>query len=81
LPGSIPLSAIWVSLYGTNGAEIGGVIAQTYASPASGGWYTVDVPLSAMGGSNTTISGVVLQEQRGIAEPAFYLDEVSFTGS
>jgi hypothetical protein len=80
-PGAVPLSGINVSLFNSNDTELPGTNAQSYASPAGGGWFSVDIPLSALSGANTTISRVTLQENRGSAQPTIYVDELAFASS
>jgi hypothetical protein len=81
LPGSIPLSGLLVGLYNSSDTPISYVTVQPYASSAAGGWYTVNIPLSDLGASNTTIGRVTIQEGQGAAQPTLYVDEVKFTGS
>ena len=43
-------------------------------------WRQVSVPLADLGGDNTTITGVVLQDASGGPQPRFYVDELQFVG-
>jgi peptidoglycan/xylan/chitin deacetylase (PgdA/CDA1 family) len=46
-----------------------------------GGWLEVRIPLLDMGGANTTITRVQLQDSTGGARPTFYIDDLRFVGS
>ncbi|MBM3926001.1 MAG: hypothetical protein FJ320_08455 [SAR202 cluster bacterium] len=78
--GGQPLSGLQVSLYGTSGSPITQVNPQNYDSPAGGGWLTINIPLTALGGANTTITRVQVQNSTSAARPTFYIDDMSFTG-
>ncbi|MBI4202207.1 MAG: hypothetical protein HY532_03720 [Chloroflexi bacterium] len=77
-PNSKGLSAINVSLYNTSNKPIRVVNLKDYATPAANGWYLVSIPLSALGASNTTITGVQLQDNTGAAQPTYHLDQLQF---
>ncbi len=80
-PNGQPFPGISASLYDAAGAQIRDVSVQPYASGASGGWYVVRIPLSALGGQGRTITRVQLQEMRGGAQPTFNVDNVRFVSS
>jgi hypothetical protein len=73
------LSGLQVSLYNTSGGLIRQVNPANHAT-SSGGWFTVNIPLSELGGSNTTITRVQIQNATSSARPAFYIDDMSFGG-
>jgi hypothetical protein len=80
LPAGSTLPNVDVSLYGTTGGPIKSVKLSAYASAVGNGWYTVSIPLADLGGSNTTITRVQLQEGSGTAgvKPTFHVDELKF---
>ncbi len=80
-PGAQPLSSIAVSLYDGSDTELRDVDPTPYATVASGGWYNVVIPLSALDGVNKGIARIQMQENRGIAEPTFYIDNLGFQGA
>ncbi len=47
-------------------------------SPRAGQWTQVNIPLTALGANNTTVSQLVWQESTGSAQPTFYLDDIAF---
>jgi hypothetical protein len=47
-------------------------------SIAANTWRRVSVPLSALRGTNTTITGVVLMDSSGGVQPSYYLDDMVF---
>ena len=47
-----------------------------YMTNLSWGWYKVSIPLSALGGADTTITRVVIQENAGSAQPKFFIDNL-----
>jgi hypothetical protein len=76
-----PLSGLSVGLYDMSSVVIKQINPQSYASAASGGWHIVSIPLVDLGGANTTITRVQMQESTGGARPTFYIDDMGFTGS
>ncbi len=77
-PSTLNLSNIRVSLYNSAGAVMTQVNPAAYATNATGGWRKVLIPLSALGGVNTTITRVQLQENTGATQPVYYLDNLRF---
>jgi hypothetical protein len=43
-------------------------------------WRQVRVPLSDIGASNRVLTALVLQDNTGSSQPAFYVDDMQFTG-
>jgi hypothetical protein len=75
------LSGLLVSLYNTSGGLITQVNPQPYASNIGGGWFMVNIPLPALGGANTTVTRVEIQNATSSARPTFYVDDMGFAGS
>jgi hypothetical protein len=50
-------------------------------SIAANTWRQVSVPLADLGGSNRPITGIVLQDALGGAQPRFYIDDMHFMES
>ena len=48
-------------------------------NPTVGSWKTYNIPLSSLSGTNQTISGVVIQDTTGNAEPNLFVDDISLT--
>jgi hypothetical protein len=44
--------------------------------PIVGAWKTFDIPLTSLNASNKTISGIVIHEWTGKAQPAVYIDQI-----
>ena len=42
-------------------------------------WAQVTIPLSALNSASGSLTGVVLQEEGGVAEPTYYVDDVKLT--
>ncbi len=69
-----------VNLIDTNNASLPGVNLTNYGgSPPVGAWKAYNVPLSDLGGANTLIKDIVIQEWTGTSQPTIYIDEVNFT--
>ncbi|MBA3724440.1 MAG: hypothetical protein H0W89_06175 [Candidatus Levybacteria bacterium] len=51
---------------------------EKYGAPVQGAWKTYTVPLSDLGATNKRLRGIILQEVKGQAQPAIYLDDVAF---
>ncbi len=47
--------------------------------PVAGSWKLYSIPLSALGGVNKTVGGIVIQDESGKAEPAMYVDAIQLT--
>ncbi|MEX2431252.1 MAG: PQQ-dependent sugar dehydrogenase [Dehalococcoidia bacterium] len=78
-PGEWGLPSVRVGLHGVDGETIGeGVDIRPYASAIGGGWELVRVPLADLGAANTIITGIVIQENTGIAQPTFHIDDLGF---
>lgn len=45
--------------------------------PAAGAWSEVTVPLDALGAADTLITGLILQDRTGGAQPTFYVDDIT----
>jgi hypothetical protein len=70
-----------VNLVDANGAMLPALNLNNYRggrAPAANTWQRVVVPLSDLRGANARITGVVLQDNRGGAQPRFYLDDMQF---
>ncbi len=70
-----------VNLVDANGAMLPALNLNNYLggrAPAANTWQRVVVPLSDLRGANARITGVVLQDNRGGAQPRFYLDDMQF---
>ena len=80
LPSGSTLPNIDVALYNTADVPIKYVKLSAYATAAGGGWYTVSIPLADLGGANTTITRVELEEGAGAAQPIFHIDDLKFVG-
>jgi hypothetical protein len=77
-PGSMALSSIDVSLYDVGNDIIRRVNPANFAVAHPNGWYHVSIPLSELGGVDTVINRVQLQEATGRSQPTYYLDEFRF---
>ncbi len=77
-PAGFNLSGIRVSLYNSAGNLVTEVNPASYATDAGSGWRKVLIPLSALGGVNTTITRVQLQDATGASQPIYYLDNLRF---
>jgi len=77
-PAKSSLPNIQVSLYNTSGQIIRRVDPRPYAAYAGNGWYRISIPLSDLGGVNTTITRVQLQENTGSSQRTFYVDSLRF---
>jgi hypothetical protein len=74
--GSTP-SGMAASLYNASGQLIQAVNITPHASPAGNGWHRVSIPLSALGGVNTTITRFQLQDTTGGSQSTFYVDDIN----
>jgi hypothetical protein len=81
LPNAKGLGSIRVSLYNTSNQSIRAVNPASYAQAKSGGWYWVSIPLSALGGTDRTITAVQLQDATGAAQAAYNIDQVQFVAA
>ena len=45
------------------------------------GWAQVTIPLSALNSASGSLTGLVLQEQNGTAQPVYYIDDVKLTAA
>jgi hypothetical protein len=72
------LPVISVSLYDTSSRLIKQVNPQKYTAGGGNGWFLVSIPLEDLGGADTTITRVQLQEFAGRDQPTFYLDNLGF---
>jgi hypothetical protein len=73
-----------VNLVDANGAMLPALNLNTYLggqTPAANIWQRVTVPVSDLRGANARITGVVLQDNRGGAQPRFYLDDMQFVAA
>jgi len=50
-------------------------------SIAAGQWRLVRIPLADLGGANRVISGILVQDLAGRAQPTIYLDDLQLVGS
>lgn len=50
-------------------------------SIAAGQWRLVRIPLADLGGANRVISGILIQDLAGHAQPTIYLDDLQLVGS
>ena len=48
---------------------------------AANTWRAVTIPLAALQGANRAITGIVVQEGLGQAQPRYYIDDMQFMGS
>lgn len=53
-------------------------LATLGGDPVSTGWSVYNVPLASLGAGTSSVYSLVFQDQQGSAEPAVYLDEISF---
>lgn len=74
-----PDQVIYAQLYDANQNPLGtGIDISNYGGvPSPNGYKVYNIPLSVLSGANTTITGVVLQDQTGNAQTT-YVDEVKF---
>ncbi len=47
--------------------------------PIAGSWKLYSIPLSALGGVNKTVGGIIIQDESGKAEPPMYVDQIALT--
>ena len=80
-PSGPSLPALRVYLINSTGAKLTFIDPSTYATPSAGGWYSVTIPLSALSGASKTLTGVVIHEFSGAAQPTFYVDDLAFVGN
>jgi len=73
------LPDIDVSMYGSGGM-LKQVSTQSYARSASGGWYNVSIPLSALNAVDRQIYRVQLQEGEGRPQSTINIDRLVFSG-
>jgi hypothetical protein len=74
-------SALRVYLLDQTGAKLKFVDPSAYATPSTDGWFSVSIPLSALSGASKVLTGVVLHEFSGNAQPTFYVDNLAFVGN
>ncbi|MBI4317739.1 MAG: hypothetical protein HY675_04555, partial [Chloroflexi bacterium] len=70
---SLGKNGVWGPKVSINSYMAGGSVAANQ-------WRLVDVPLSALGAQNTTITRLMLQDISGVAQPTVYIDDVEFYG-
>ncbi len=70
-----------VSVYGDNAQPVGyaRLLAELGGDPPANSWKVYSVPLSALGAAGQRISGIVLQDATGAAQPTLRVDEVKLT--
>jgi hypothetical protein len=70
-----------VSIYGTNNRVLGTQpLAQVGGVPPANSWKAYDVPLSKLGAAEQQVTGVVLQDAAGKAQPNVLVDEIQLVG-
>jgi hypothetical protein len=47
--------------------------------PVAGSWKLYSIPLTALGGVNKTVGGIIIQDESGRAEPPLYVDAIQLT--
>jgi hypothetical protein len=57
------------------------VSLDAYGAPTANSWKVYSIPLSDLHAANQHISGIVLQEAKGQAQPVVYIDAVALTSS
>jgi hypothetical protein len=82
--GSASGQSVQVALYNAAGTQIPGMQpVNSYiqgGAIAAGQWRLVSIPLSALGGTNQVITGILLQDAASGAQPTIYLDNLSLAG-
>lgn len=70
-----------LGLRGDNNAQlVSKRLSQIGGDPAANAWKLYDVSLSSLGVAGKRITGFVLQDGEGVAQPAVLVDEVKLTG-
>ncbi|HYT43844.1 MAG TPA: hypothetical protein VEP90_16005, partial [Methylomirabilota bacterium] len=68
-----------VRLYDTNNRALPSVPLTNYGGdPINTAWKIYNIPLSALSGSGELIKGIVIQEDKGTAQPVVYIDDIKF---
>ena len=76
-PAGMSVPNVKAILYNSSG-PIKNVSIQTYSTSLGTGWYRITIPLADLGGANTTITRITLQEYSGSSQPTFYIDSLGF---
>jgi len=50
-------------------------------NPVAGAWTVYNIPLANLGASSRLISGIVIKDASGHAQPAVYIDDIEFTAT
>jgi hypothetical protein len=80
-PSGASLPALRVYAVDSTGTNLTFIDPSTYATPSTGGWYSITIPLSALAGASKTLTGVVLHDVSGSAQPTFYIANLGFYGA
>lgn len=73
---------IALALVDANGNNLPQVSVNSYFGgqpPRANRWQQLRVPLADLAAVNQTITGIMVQDNRGGAQPTFYVDDVAFT--
>jgi hypothetical protein len=81
LMGSREPQYLQVSVYGDNSHPIGWArsLSDFGGAPTAYQWKWYSIPLSALGAAGQRVSGVVIQDANGWAQPTIQLDEIKLT--
>lgn len=77
-----PDTTLWLGLFGTNNAYLGGVnLAEIGGAPQAWQWQVYEVPLSRFGAGGQAFTGFFLQEGGGATPALVEVDEIALVGS